>query len=86
MMEAGNVSSIVCECVFSVGTWGCAGLGRLCRIKKRLLGVAGPLWLQYRGAGGDNSGLTRRMDGLELKLRAHPESPVRAGVSYNLHL
>ncbi len=55
-------------------------------IKERLLGVAGPLWLQYRGAGGDNSGLTRRMDGLELKLRAHPESPVRAGVGYNLHL
>lgn len=55
-------------------------------IKQGLLGVARPLGLQYRGAGRDYCGLSGRVDGFELKLRTHPESPVRASVGHNLHL
>lgn len=56
------------------------------KVQERLRGVAGPVRLQHGGAGGDDGGLARGVDGFELELRAHPQAAVRASVSHNFHL
>lgn len=56
------------------------------KVQERLGGVVGPVRLQHGGAGGDDSGLARGMDGFELELGAHPQAAMGPSVSHNFHL
>ena len=55
-------------------------------VQEGLLNVGGALGLKDGGGGGDDRGLARRVNGLKLKLGAHPQAPVGAGVGNDLHL
>lgn len=56
------------------------------KVQQGLLGIRRALGLKHRGRGRDDRGLTRRVDGLELKLGPHPQAAVGAGMGDNLHL
>lgn len=56
------------------------------KVQQGLLGVRRALGLKDRGRGRDDGGLTRRVDGLELKLGPHPQTAVGAGMGDDLHL
>lgn len=56
------------------------------KVQQGLLGIRWTLGLKDGGRGRDDSGLTRRVDGLELELGSHPQTAVGASMGDNLHL
>lgn len=55
-------------------------------VQKRLWGVTGTMRLQHWRTGWNDSGLARGMNCFELELWAHPQAPMRPGVSHYFNL